>query len=174
MQLGRLQVFNNWSPFMVNDPSTVWLGLEYFCNETDDIWKTADDRLIAFATEELSRIGIIEAVDVLDSTVLRMEKTYPAYFGTYNRFAELRSYVDAYENLFLVGRNGMHRYNNQDHSMLTAMVAVDNIIAGEIDKARLWAINTETEYHEEKESSPLPSRQKDTYQPLVPQDAKVI
>jgi len=174
VQLGRLQVFNNWSPFMVNDPSTVWLGLEYFCNETDDIWKTADDRLIAFATEELSRIGIIEAVDVLDSTVLRMEKTYPAYFGTYNRFAELRSYVDAYENLFLVGRNGMHRYNNQDHSMLTAMVAVDNIIAGEIDKARLWAINTETEYHEEKESSPLPNRQKDTYQPLVPQDAEVI
>jgi len=174
VQLGRLQVFNNWSPFMVNDPSTVWLGLEYFCNETDDIWKTADDRLIAFATEELSRIGIIEAVDVLDSTVLRMEKTYPAYFGTYNRFAELRSYVDGYENLFLVGRNGMHRYNNQDHSMLTAMVAVDNIIAGEIDKARLWAINTETEYHEEKESSPLPNRQKDTYQPLVPQDAEVI
>src|SRR5262252_722704 len=174
VQLGRLQVFNNWSPFMVNDPSSVWLGLEYFCNETDDIWKTADDRLIAFATEELSRIGIIEAVDVLDSTVLRMEKTYPAYFGTYNRFAELRSYVDAYENLFLVGRNGMHRYNNQDHSMLTAMVAVDNIIAGEIDKARLWAINTETEYHEEKESSPLPNRQKDNYQPLVPQDAEVI
>jgi len=150
--LGRLQVFNNWSPFMVKDPSTVWLGLEYFCNETDDIWKMADNTLVGLATEELSRIGIIQTGDVLDSTVLRMEKTYPAYFGTYNRFAELRAYLDSYENLFLVGRNGMHRYNNQDHSMLTAMTAVDNIIASNTDKASLWEINTETSYHEEKES----------------------
>jgi protoporphyrinogen oxidase len=150
VQLGRLQVFNNWSPFMVNDLSTVWLGLEYFCNATDDIWKMADDRLVALATEELSRIGIIDATNVLDATVLRMEKTYPAYFGTYNRFAELRAYVDAYENLFLVGRNGMHRYNNQDHSMLTAMIAVDGIIAGENNKSRLWEVNTETSYHEDQ------------------------
>jgi protoporphyrinogen oxidase len=156
VQLGRLQVFNNWSPFMVNDPSKVWLGLEYFCNETDDIWKLSDDKLVALATEELSRLGIIDPVSVLDSTVLRMEKTYPAYFGTYNRFVELRAYVDAYENLFLVGRNGMHRYNNQDHSMLTAMIAVDDIIAGETDKSRLWEVNTETDYHEEKASSRRP------------------
>jgi protoporphyrinogen oxidase len=152
VQLGRLQVFNNWSPFMVNDPSTVWLGLEYFCNETDDIWNLADNKLVALATEELSRIGIIDTVDVLDATVLRMEKTYPAYFGTYSRFAELRAYLDAYENLFLVGRNGMHRYNNQDHSMLTAMVAVDNIIASKTDKTKLWEVNTETNYHEERAS----------------------
>jgi protoporphyrinogen oxidase len=143
----------------VNDPSTVWLGLEYFCNEVDDIWSMADDRLVALASEELSRIGIIDAEAVLDATVLRMEKTYPAYFGTYPRFAELRAYVDAYENLFLVGRNGMHRYNNQDHSMLTAMMAVDQIIAGNVDKSELWDVNTEMEYHEEKADSAGPAVQ---------------
>jgi len=150
VRLGRLQVFNNWSPFLVKDPSTVWLGLEYFCNEADEIWKMSDDDLVAMATAELSLIGIVDAQAVLDATVIRMEKTYPAYFGTYARFDELRTYVDAYENLFLVGRNGMHRYNNQDHSMLTAMMAVDLIIAGETDKASLWTVNIEMDYHEEK------------------------
>jgi protoporphyrinogen oxidase len=151
--LGRLQIFNNWSPFLVADPATVWLGLEYFCNESEEIWNLSDERMIALATAELSKIGIIDAGEVLDATVLRMEKTYPAYFGTYERFAEIREYVDRYDNLFLIGRNGMHRYNNQDHSMLTAMIAVDGIIAGRVDKAVLWDVNTETEYHEEKESS---------------------
>jgi protoporphyrinogen oxidase len=153
VQLGRLQIFNNWSPFMVADPANVWQGLEYFCNESDEIWNLSDDRMVALATEELSKIGIIDAAEVLDSTVLRMEKTYPAYFGTYDRFAEIREYVDRYENLFLIGRNGMHRYNNQDHSMLTAMMAVDDIIAGKTDKTALWEVNTETDYHEEKGKS---------------------
>jgi protoporphyrinogen oxidase len=108
---------------------------------------------VALATEELSRIGIIDAGAVLDATVLRMEKTYPAYFGTYARFAEIRAHVDAYENLFLVGRNGMHRYNNQDHSMLTAMMAVDNLLAGKTDKTGLWEVNTEMDYHEEEGGS---------------------
>jgi protoporphyrinogen oxidase len=106
--------------------------------------------MVAFAMEELSKIGIIDASEVLDSTVLRMEKTYPAYFGTYYRFAEIREHVDRYKNLFLVGRNGMHRYNNQDHSMLTAMMAVDDIIAGKTDKNALWEVNTEMDYHEQK------------------------
>jgi protoporphyrinogen oxidase len=150
VQLGRLQVFNNWSPFMTSDPAKIWLGLEYFCNEIDEIWKLSDERMVALATEELSRIGIIDAGEVLDSTVLRMEKTYPAYFGTYDRFAEIRAHVDKYKNLFLVGRNGMHRYNNQDHSMLTAMMAVDDIISGKTDKNDLWEVNTEMDYHEEK------------------------
>lgn len=97
----------------------------------------------------MDKIGIIDSSDVLDGTVIRMEKTYPAYFGTYDRFSEIRACVDTFENLFLLGRNGMHRYNNQDHSMLTAMVAVDNILAGETGKANLWDINTEGEYHEE-------------------------
>jgi protoporphyrinogen oxidase len=151
--LGRLQVFNNWSPFMVADPGSVWLGLEYFCNESDEIWNLPDDRMAALAIGELSKIGIIDAAQVLDSTVLRMEKTYPAYFGTYGRFAEIRDHVDRYENLFLIGRNGMHRYNNQDHSMLTAMMAVDYIAAGRTDKTGLWEVNTEDDYHEEDGNS---------------------
>jgi len=153
VQLGRLQVFNNWSPFMVADQTTVWLGLEYFCNESDEIWKLSDERMLELAKQELSKIGIIDSAEVIDSTVIRMEKTYPAYFGTYERFAEIRQYIDRYENLFLVGRNGMHRYNNQDHSMLTAMMAVDHIIAGKKDKTELWEVNTEMDYHEEKEHS---------------------
>ena len=151
--LGRLQIFNNWSPFMVADPANVWLGLEYFCNQTDEIWNLSDERMVALAIDELSKIGIMSTTEVLDSTVLRMEKTYPAYFGTYDRFGEIREYVDRFENLFLVGRNGMHRYNNQDHSMLTAMMAVDNIIAGKTDKSALWEVNTEMDYHEEKAQS---------------------
>jgi protoporphyrinogen oxidase len=150
VQLGRLQIFNNWSPFMVADQATVWLGLEYFCNESDEIWKLSDKHMVELAKQELSKIGIIDSAEVIDSTVIRMEKTYPAYFGTYERFSEIRTYIDRYENLFLVGRNGMHRYNNQDHSMLTAMMAVDNIIAGKKDKGQLWEVNTEMDYHEEK------------------------
>jgi protoporphyrinogen oxidase len=137
---------------MVADPDTVWLGLEYFCNEGDALWSMGDAELIRLGREELHRIGIIDTANVLDGTVIRMEKTYPAYFGAYNRFDEIRQYVDRFENLFLLGRNGMHRYNNQDHSMLTAMVAVDNILAGETGKANLWEINTEQEYHEEAKS----------------------
>jgi protoporphyrinogen oxidase len=146
--VGRLQVFNNWSPYMVADPSKVWIGLEYFCNEGDDLWGMADDKLLELGVEELSRIGIIERGEVLDGTVLRMEKTYPAYFGAYERFGEIRAFTDRFANLFLVGRNGMHRYNNQDHSMLTAMMAVDNIVAGVASKDNLWEVNTETDYHE--------------------------
>jgi protoporphyrinogen oxidase len=156
--LGRLQVFNNWSPHLVADRSTVWLGLEYSCNDTDELWRLPDGKIIELGTEELARIGIIEPAEVLDAVVLRMEKTYPAYFGTYGRFGEIRAYVDRFENLFLTGRNGMHRYNNQDHSMLTAMMAVDNILAGRTDKSALWEINTEEEYHERKGGAGAPER----------------
>ena len=148
--LGRLQIFNNWSPHLVSDPGKVWIGLEYFCYETDDLWKMNDDDLKAFAISEAAKIGILKVEDVSDAHVVRVPKTYPAYFGTYDRFDELRAYTDTFENLFLVGRNGMHKYNNQDHSMLTAMTAVDNILAGNMDKASLWSINTEQDYHEEK------------------------
>ena len=152
VRVGRLQIFNNWSPYMVADPAKVWVGLEYFCYETDDLWKMSDRDLIDLASEELDRIGIIERSAVLDGTVIRMPKTYPAYFGTYDRFSEVQRYVDRFANLFLLGRNGMHRYNNQDHSMLTAMVAVDNIVAGITDKANLWSVNTEQDYHEAKQA----------------------
>ena len=144
---------------MVADPQTTWLGLEYFCYESDDLWNLADRDMIDLAKRELAEIGIIESEDVLDATVLRMPKTYPAYFGTYDRFTQIRRYVDSFENLFLVGRNGMHKYNNQDHSMLTAMTAVDNLAAGRTDKSNLWDVNTEQDYHEARsEQSPADKR----------------
>jgi protoporphyrinogen oxidase len=148
--VGRLQIFNNWSPYMVADPSKIWIGLEYFCYETDRLWNMPDDEIARFAVAEVEKIGILKADQVRDTHVVRVPKTYPAYFGTYDRFDEIVRYMDRFENLFLVGRNGMHKYNNQDHSMLTAMTAVDQIVAGQIDKAALWEINTEQEYHEEK------------------------
>jgi protoporphyrinogen oxidase len=151
--VGRMQIFNNWSPYLVSDPSKVWVGLEYFCYETDDLWKKSDDEMAALAAEEMERIGVISKSDVLDTTVIRVPKTYPAYFGSYDHFPLLREYLDRFENLFLVGRNGMHKYNNQDHSMLTAMTAVDNILEGRIDKANIWAVNTEQEYHEAKKDA---------------------
>jgi protoporphyrinogen oxidase len=148
--LGRLQIFNNWSPYLVADPTKVWIGLEYFCYDSDPLWKMADEDLKQFAIAEVAKIGILRAEDVSDGHVVRVPKTYPAYFGTYDRFDELRQFTDSFENLFLVGRNGMHKYNNQDHSMLTAMAVVDGLVAGKVDKAGLWEINTEQEYHEEK------------------------
>ena len=151
--LGRLQIFNNWSPYLVADPTKVWIGLEYFCYDTDPLWKMEDEELKRFAIGEVAKIGILRAEDVSDGHVVRVPKTYPAYFGTYDRFDELRSFTDSFENLFLVGRNGMHKYNNQDHSMLTAMAVVDGLVAGRVDKAALWEINTEQEYHEEKETA---------------------
>jgi protoporphyrinogen oxidase len=148
--VGRLQIFNNWSPWLVSEPGKIWIGLEYFCNETDDLWKLSDDAMSRFAIAEIAKIGILNAEDVEDSHVVRVPKTYPAYFGTYDRFDVIRNYLDGFENLFLVGRNGMHKYNNQDHSMLTAMTAVENIVNGVTTKQNIWAINTEMEYHEEK------------------------
>jgi protoporphyrinogen oxidase len=150
--LGRLQIFNNWSPYMVADATKVWIGLEYFCYETDALWAMDDQALKLFAAGELEKIGILKTSEVLDAHVVRVPKTYPAYFGTYDRFEELREFTDRFENLFLVGRNGMHKYNNQDHSMLTAMAVVDGIAAGHVDKATVWGINSEQEYHEEKAS----------------------
>ena len=148
--LGRLQIFNNWSPYLVSDPTKVWIGLEYFCYDTDDLWKMPDDDLKKYAIAEVEKIGILEPGTVSDAHVVRVPKTYPAYFGTYSRFDELRDWMNTFENLFLVGRNGMHKYNNQDHSMLTAMSVVDGLAKGHVEKAALWEINTEQEYHEEK------------------------
>jgi protoporphyrinogen oxidase len=152
VQIGRLQIFNNWSPALVAEGDTVWLGLEYFCYTTDEIWRLPDDKMIELAASELDKIGIIDKADVLDATVVRVPKTYPAYFGSYDRFGVVRNWLDGLENLFPVGRNGMHKYNNQDHSMLTAMTAVDNILEGRTDKSNLWSVNTEDEYHEEKKA----------------------
>ncbi len=150
VKLGRLQFFQNWSPYMVNDLDKVWMGLEYFCNQGDALWNMSDNDMIAFAGRELAEIGIIDSSEILDGKVVRVEKTYPAYFGSYESFSVIRNFTDTINNLFLIGRNGMHRYNNADHSMLTAMTAVDNLVTGRLDKSNIWSVNTEQEYHEEK------------------------
>ncbi|MBU1137534.1 MAG: NAD(P)/FAD-dependent oxidoreductase [Proteobacteria bacterium] len=138
IKIGRIQIFNNWSPYMVENPDTVWIGLEYFCTEGDALWNQTDAELSSFAINELAELDIIEKEDVLDSTIVRMKKAYPAYFGTYDDFHIIRGYTDTIENLFLIGRNGMHKYNNTDHSMLTAMIAVENIMNGTTAKENIW------------------------------------
>ncbi len=151
VKLGRIQIFNNWSPYMVEDnENKVWIGLEYFCNEGDEMWNMSDDEYIKFAIDELVKIDIIDREDVSDAVRLRVKKAYPAYFGVYSRFDEVKDYLDSYKNLFCVGRNGQHRYNNMDHSMVTAMEAVKCIADGSTDKTAVWGVNTEKEYHEEK------------------------
>jgi protoporphyrinogen oxidase len=151
VQVGRIQVFNNWSPYMVADrQNTVWIGLEYFVSQGDVLWRTPDENLVKLGTMELERIGFIRKEDVLDGCVLRMPKAYPAYFGTYDRLHVVQEWASSLPNLFLIGRNGMHRYNNQDHSMLTAMMAVDNILEGRTDQSNLWDVNLDMAYHEEK------------------------
>lgn len=147
---GRIQIFNNWSPYMVKDSGTVWIGIEYFVNDGDSHWTMPDDQFIDMAAHEMERIGMIDRADMLDAVVIRMPKAYPAYFGSYTRFNEIREWTDRIENLFLVGRNGMHRYNNLDHSMLTSMAAVNNILNNVPDKTNIWQVNSEEDYHESK------------------------
>ncbi|MBT9489083.1 MAG: NAD(P)/FAD-dependent oxidoreductase [Rubrivivax sp.] len=151
VKVGRLQVFNNWSPYMVADPDTVWLGLEFFARDDDELWAMSDDALQALAIREMQQLGLADETDALDATVLRMPKAYPGYFGkAYQRFDTVRSWLDGIPNLFLVGRNGMHRYNNQDHSMLSAQLAAQAILSGHGDHAAIWAVNVDDDYHEEK------------------------
>ena len=152
VRLGRIQIFNNWSPYMVQNPQeNVWVGLEYFCSEGDEMWTSADEDFTKKAVEELVKVGVIDSPEkVLDSTVIRVKKAYPAYFGVYANFDKVRAYLDGFDNLFCVGRNGQHRYNNMDHSMVTAMVAVEEIAKGGTDKNGVWSVNTEKSYHETK------------------------
>lgn len=153
VKLGRLQIFNNWSPGLVADPETIWLGLEYFCDEGDGLWSMQDPAFLDLAARELEKIGLIDRADVLDGTVVRVPKAYPAYFGEYAQIGRVRQWLDGIDNLFPVGRNGMHCYNNQDHSMLAAKAAVDCIAAGSGDKRVLWDINAEQEYHEARKEA---------------------
>jgi protoporphyrinogen oxidase len=147
--IGRLQVFNNWSPSLVADPNTIWLGLEYFCRQGDNLWSMDDGRFVDFAAAELEKIGLIDRKDVIDGTLVRVPKAYPAYFGTYGEFQKVRAYLDRFTNLYPVGRNGMHRYNNQDHSMLAANCVVNSITDCGSDRSKIWSINAEDAYHEE-------------------------
>lgn len=148
VHIGRIQIFNNWSPALVADPANVWLGLEYFCTEGDSLWSMADDRLIAMASAEMAKLGLVDPRDILDATLVRVPKAYPAYFGSYQHFERIRTHLDSISNLYPVGRNGMHRYNNQDHSMLTAKAAVDCITGG-TSRAAIWDVNADESYHED-------------------------
>ena len=151
VKLGRIQIFNNWSPYMVEKPEeTVWIGLEYFCNENDEYWNMSDREFIKFATDELEKMNIIKKEDVLDSHRERVKKAYPAYFDTYSEIDKLIKYINEFDNLYCIGRNGQHRYNNMDHSMVTAFEATKNIKNNINNKENIWNVNTEKEYHEEK------------------------
>lgn len=151
VKLGRIQIFNNWSPYMVDDfENHVWIGLEYFCNEGDEYWNMEDSDFINFAKKELEKIGVIDEADVIDSHCEKVKKAYPAYFDTYSRIDELIKYLDKFSNLYCVGRNGQHRYNNMDHSMVTSLETVNVILNNKTDKTPIWNVNTEEEYHEEK------------------------
>ncbi|MBF0233086.1 MAG: NAD(P)/FAD-dependent oxidoreductase [Desulfamplus sp.] len=151
--MGRIQIFNNWSSAMVSDLNRVWLGLEYFCQEGDKLWEMEDSMLIRFAEKELISMGFIDADHLLDGIVVRAEKAYPAYFGTWSEFSSVRTFLNQFDNLYAIGRNGMHQYNNMDHSMLSAMTAVDNIVAGIKDRSNIWQVNTEEEYIETRPDS---------------------
>ncbi len=151
VRVGRLQVFNNWSPYMVADfENKVWMGLEYFCNEGDAWWQMSDEDFIRFAVDELAQIGIIDRRDVLDAVRIKVKKAYPAYYGSYYELDTVKNFLQGVDNLYCIGRNGQHRYNNMDHSMLTAMEAVNHLTGKTADKGIIWQVNTEEDYHESK------------------------
>ena len=152
VKVGRLQIFNNWSPYMVKDyENSMFVGLEYFANEGDELWNMPEEEFKEMAVKELLQINVIESEeDVIDKCEFKVKKAYPGYFDTYKDFDILKKYLLTIDNLFLVGRNGQHRYNNMDHSMLTGMIAADYIIEGKTDKSELWNVNAEKEYHESK------------------------
>jgi len=152
VKLGRFQIYNNWSPYMIKDlEHTVWVGLEYFVNEGDEFWNMTEEEFSKIGVEEMIKLGLIDSADqVLDTHMEKVKKAYPAYFDTYDEIDTLVDYLKTIDNLYCVGRNGQHRYNNIDHSMVTSFETVKNIISGRKDKSNIWNVNTEQEYHEEK------------------------
>lgn len=152
VKLGRIQIFNNWSPYLVNDPlHQVWIGLEYFCNENDKLYHMSEEECVSYAANELVKMGIITSPgEILDFHREKVKKAYPAYFDTYSEINQIIDYLSNIENLYCVGRNGQHRYNNMDHSMVTAFETVKNIINSKKTKENIWNVNTEADYHEEK------------------------
>ena len=154
VKMGRFQIYNNWSPYMVKDlEHTIWIGLEYFVNEGDEFWNMTEEEFSEFGINEMVKLGLIDRADeVLDSHMERVKKAYPAYFDTYDEMDTLIEYLNTIPNLYCVGRNGQHRYNNIDHSMVTSFEAVKNILSGATDKSNIWNVNTEKEYHEESKA----------------------
>jgi protoporphyrinogen oxidase len=167
VKVARIQNFKNWSADMVPDPETSCLGLEYFCFEGDGLWNTPDEELIALGSREVLQLGLIPPDTVLDGKVIRVRKAYPVYDETYQRGLDtVRGFLDSVPNLQLAGRNGMHRYNNQDHSMLTAILAVRNILGARYD---LWKVNADCEYQENGfEITESDLQALESTQPLVP------
>lgn len=166
VKVGRIQNFKNWSPSMVPDPMKTCLGLEYFCFEGDGLWTTPDDELIALATREVAKLGLVDARDVEDGAVVRMPKAYPVYDAFYAQAVDtIRAFIAGFGNVYLVGRNGMHKYNNQDHSMLTAMLSVKNILGANYD---VWEVNVDNEYHEEVRETSRDVSFITSTQPIVP------
>ena len=167
VKVGRIQNFKNWSPSMVPDPNKTCLGLEYFCFEGDGLWTMKDEDLVALGTKEIGILGLVDPKDVEDGAVVRMPKAYPVYDGVYVTAVDtIREFLAGMPNLYLVGRNGMHKYNNQDHSMLTAMLSVKNILGANYD---VWGVNVDNEYHEEmKEQGQQDLTLVNSTQPLVP------
>jgi protoporphyrinogen oxidase len=154
VKVGRVQNFKSWSPHMIPDPATTCYGLEYFCFEGDGLWTTADQTLVAMAREEIQRLGLAESDDVIEGVVLRQQKAYPVYDDGYAARVDTirRALTAGYPGLHLVGRNGMHKYNNQDHAMMTAMLCVENILA-DTRLYDLWQVNGDAEYHEAGEEA---------------------
>lgn len=152
VRMGRIQIYNNWSPYLMSgSDENVWLGLEYFVNEGDRFWNMGEAEFADFAIEEMIKINVIsDKEDVLDYHLERIKKAYPAYYDTYKDFDKVTEYLDSFEKLYCIGRNGQHRYNNMDHSMLTAMQAVRIIRGEENNKKTIWDINTERVYHESR------------------------
>lgn len=150
VHVGRIQLFHNWSPWLVADRNKFWLGMEYFATEGDELWSMPDADFIEMALNELEKLGFAMAADVEDTVLLRVPKAYPAYFGSYDRIGEVQGFLNSVSNLYPVGRNGMHRYNNMDHSMLSAIRTVECILDGREDKAAIWDVNVEKKYHEGK------------------------
>ena len=152
VKAGRMQITNNLSPYLPDDfRQHIGIGLEYFCNEGDSDWNMEPADFVRFAIGDLAGVDLIDPADVIDSVHLRVRKAYPAYFGAYSEFDKVQQFLDSFTNLFCIGRNGQHRYNNMDHSMLTAIEAVKLVASGQGDKSTVWNVNTESEYHEEKQ-----------------------
>ena len=145
---GRMQIMNNWSPYLVKDfKNKVFLSLEYFCNEGDDLWNMSDNDMLDYGISELEKLDVLSKDDVIDKVRVKVKKAYPAYFGAYKDFDVVKNYLTKIENLYCIGRNGQHKYNNMDHSMLSGIEVV-RVITGRINKDILWQVNTEKEYHE--------------------------
>lgn len=147
VKIGRLQIFNNWSPYLVKDKNTTWIGLEYFCNEGDELWDMAKEEFINLAISEMIKLNFIKEENLLDSIQIKVKKAYPSYFGSYDKFDNIKEYLNTVDNLYCIGRNGQHRYNNMDHSMMTSFEAVNSLIKN-TNKDKLWNVNTEKDYHE--------------------------